>query len=129
MLSILQAIAERRIQQAMQEGTIPDLSHWKGKPLPEDDLAHVAPDLRMGYRLLRNAGYVPEEVTLRKEIHQTEQLLMACSDERERVRQLKRISCLRTKLECKMGRTLELGEEGPYFGKVVDRLSAPAKKK
>lgn len=127
MLSVIQQIAERKIQQAMAEGTIPDLSHWKGKPLPPDDLAHVPADLRMGYRLLKNAGYVPEEVALQKEITRLEQLLDGCRDEKEKVRQLRKISCLKTKIECRMGRSVELGEDGPYYNRVVDRLSTGKK--
>jgi len=125
MLSIIQQIAERKIQQAMEEGTLPDLSHWKNKPLPQEDLSHVPADLRMAYRLLKNAGYVPEEVSLQKEITRMEQLLETCTDEKEKVRQLKKISCLKTKLECRMGRSIELGEEGPYYERVVDRLATP----
>lgn len=127
MLSIIQQIAERKILQAMEAGSLPDLSHWKNKPLPQDDLSHVPADLRMAYRLLKNAGYVPEEVALQKEITQLEQLLTTCTDEKEKIRQLKRIGCLKTKLECRMGRSIELGEEGPYYEKVVDRLSTPNK--
>ncbi|MGE4559275.1 MAG: DUF1992 domain-containing protein [Desulfobulbus sp.] len=128
MLSIIQQIAERKILQAMEEGSLPDLSHWKNKPLPQEDLSNVPADLRMAYRLLKNAGYVPEEITLQKEITRLEQLLETCTDEKEKVRQLKRIGCLKTKLECRMGRSIELGEEGPYYEKVVDRLSTPKKK-
>jgi len=125
MLSIIQTIAERKIQQAMAEGTLADLSHWKNKPLPPDDMANVPADLRMGYRLLKNAGYLPEELALHKEITRLEQLLETCADEKEKVRQLKKIGCLRTKLECRMGRPMELGEDGPYYNRVVDRLSTP----
>lgn len=127
MLSIIQTIAERKIQQAMAEGTLADLSHWKDKPLPADDMASVPADLRMAYRLLKNAGYVPEEVALQQEITSLEQALANCSEEREKVRQLKRISFLKTKLECRTGRALDLGEEGPYYLRVVDRLSTPQK--
>ena len=123
MLSVIQTIAERKIQQAMAEGSLPDLSHWKNKPLPPDDMAHVPEDLRMAYRLLKNGGYVPEEVALQQEITRLEQLLAGCTDEREKVQQLKRICCLKTKLECRMGRAIELGEDGPYYERVVDRLS------
>jgi hypothetical protein len=125
MLSIIQTIAERKIQQAMTEGTLADLSHWKNKPLPPDDMAHVAPDLRMAYRLLKNAGYVPEEVALQKEITRVEELLANCTDEKEKIRQLKKIGCLKTKLECRMGRSLQLGEEGPYYNRVIEKLSTP----
>ncbi|WP_310599747.1 DUF1992 domain-containing protein [Desulfobulbus sp.] len=127
MLSIIQTIAERKIQQAMTEGTIPDLSHWKNKPLPPDDMAHVPEDLRMAYRLLKNGGYVPEEVAVQKEITRLEQLITTCTDEREKIRQLRKISCLKTKLEGKLGRPMELGEETPYYDRVVDRLCTPKK--
>jgi hypothetical protein len=125
MLSIIQTIAERKIQQAMAEGTMADLSHWKDKPLPPDNMPNVPEDLRMAYRLLKSAGYVPEEVELHQEITNLEQLLETCTDEKEKVRQLKKIGCLKTKLECRMGRAIDLGEEGPYYSKVVDRLSTP----
>ena len=127
MLTIIQTIAERKIQQAITEGTMADLSHWRNKPLPPDDMPNVPPDLRMGYRLLKNAGYVPEEVALQKEITRIEDLLATCSDEREKIRQLKRLGCLKTKLECRMGRSIQLGEEGPYYNRVVDRLSTAKK--
>ncbi len=125
MFSIVQAIAERKIQQAMTEGTLLDLSHWKDKPLPQDDMADVPADLRMGYRLLKNAGYVPEEVAVQKGITRIEQLLENCKDEQEKLKQLKKIACLKTKLECRMGRTIQLGDEGTYYNKVVDRLATP----
>ncbi|MDR2551234.1 MAG: DUF1992 domain-containing protein [Desulfobulbus sp.] len=127
MLSIIQTIAERKIQQAMTEGTIPDLSHWKNKPLPPDDMAHVPEDLRMAYRLLKNGGYVPEEVAVQKEITRLEQLMTTCTDEREKIKQLRKISCLKTKLEGRFGRPMELGEETPYYDRVVDRLCTPKK--
>lgn len=125
MLAIIQTIAERKIQQAISEGTLADLSHWKNKPLPPDDMADVPEDLRMAYRLLKNAGYVPEEITLQKEITRIEQLLATCTDEKEKVRQLRKISCLKTKLEGRMGRAIQLGEDGPYYNQVVDKLSTP----
>ena len=127
MLSIIQTIAERKIQQAMAEGTLADLSHWKDKPLPADDMASVPADLRMAYRLLKNAGYVPEEVTLQREIARLEDMLPDCADEREKIRQLRRISCLKTRLEGRLGRSLQLGEDGEYYSRVVERLSTPRK--
>lgn len=122
MFSILQTIAERKIQQAMAEGNMPDLSHWQNKPLPPDDMVDVPPDLRMAYRLLKNAGYVPEEICLQKEIRQIERLLTGDLDEKEKIRQLKRISVLQTKLEQRGGRSLQLGEDGPYYNQVIERL-------
>ena len=71
MFTVLHKIAERKIEQAIAEGKVPDLSHWKNKPLPEDTMHNVPADLRLAYRMLKNAGYIPEELALRKEIVQT----------------------------------------------------------
>lgn len=122
MLTSLHFIAERKIQQAVKEGTLADLSHWKNKPMPHDDMAHVPEDLRMAYRMLKNSGYVPEEVALQKEIVRTEDLLRHCEDESEKYQQLKKLTFLKYKLELKMGRKLHLDDESPYFSAVVDKV-------
>jgi hypothetical protein len=127
MLTAIHFIAERRIKKAMAEGTLPDLSHWKDKPMPKDDMANVPVDLRMGYRILKNAGYVPEEVGLRKEIRQTEDLLRQCTDEKSKYKQLKKLEYLRFKLEFRMGKKLQLDDESSYYEKVVDSLTVKGK--
>ncbi len=127
-MTAIHFIAERRIEEAMENGTLPDLSHWKNKPLPKDDMEHVPADLRMGYRILKNAGYLPEEVSLRKEIHRTEDLLRQTTDEKSKYKQLKKLHYLVFKLETKMGKTLNLDEDSPYYEKVVDSIEVRSKK-
>lgn len=39
-----------------------------GKPLPDEGDADVPPELRMAFRLLKNAGHVPAEVALMQEL-------------------------------------------------------------
>jgi len=129
MLSAIHFIAERRIEQAQADGTLADLSHWKNKPLPKDDMEHVPADLRMGYKILKNAGYVPEEVGLRKEIKKTEDLLAACTDEKNKYKQLKKLEYLRFKLEVRMGKTLQLDERSEYCEKVVGAMSVNSTEK
>ena len=130
MLTSLHRIAEKKIEKYLEEGRGPDLSHWKNKPLPlEDDMANVPTCLRMAYRILRNAGYVPEEVALQKEIVRIEDMLAHCSDEKIKVQQLKKLSFLRFKLETRMGKKLQVDSDSPYYGKVVDRISVPGRKK
>jgi len=123
MLTALQIIAERKIEEFFQKGKGPDLSHWRNRPLPIEDMSNVPADLRMAYKILKNAGYVPEEVALRKEIARTEDLLAHCRDEKEKLRQLKKLSFLQFKLECRMGRSLRLESDSPYFDRVVDRIT------
>ncbi len=123
-MSIFQTIAERRICEALETGAFPDLSHWKNRPLPDDtEMRMVAPDLRMAYKVLKNAGYIPEELALHQEIRRTQDLLAHATEEREKLGHLRRISLLCAKLEASMGRPVHLDEDGPYFVRVTERLS------
>ncbi len=122
MLTALHKIAERKIEQAIAEGKGPDLSHWKNKPLPEDEMQNVPPDLRIAYKMLKNSGYIPEELALHKDIVRTEELLAHATDEQEKYKQLKKLNYLKFKLECNRGRPLYIAEESPYYGKIVDKV-------
>ncbi|MEA2114669.1 MAG: DUF1992 domain-containing protein [Thermodesulfobacteriota bacterium] len=124
MLTALHRIAEQKIEQYLKEGRGYDLSHWKNKPLPlKDDMANVPANLRMAYRILRNAGYVPEEVALQKEIVRIEDMLAHCSDEQVKIKQMKKLEFLRVKLDSKMGKKLQVDADSPYYSKVVDNIT------
>ncbi|GIO11915.1 DUF1992 domain-containing protein [Cohnella xylanilytica] len=81
----IRSIADERIREAQAKGEFDDLP-GKGKPLPPDELASVPEELRMGYRLLKNAGAIPPELELRKEMTTLEDLLRCCRDDSERER-------------------------------------------
>ena len=120
----LHRIAEQKIEQYLKEGRGHDLSHWKNKPLPlKDDMANVPAHLRMAYRILRNAGYVPEEVALQKEIVRIEDMLAHCSDEQVKIKQMKKLEFLRVKLDSKMGKKLQVDVDSPYYSKVVENIT------
>jgi hypothetical protein len=57
----LELIAEKKITEALEKGEFDDLP-GRGRPLDLQEDPLVPEDLRMAYRILRNAGYVPEEV-------------------------------------------------------------------
>ena len=63
----LDALVEARIERAIEHGELAGLP-GQGRPIALDDDACVAPELRLAHRILKNAGYVPEEVELRREI-------------------------------------------------------------
>lgn len=82
-MDLFSILAEERIKEAIKNKEFDHLP-GKGKPLPKDDMAHVPSELRMGYKILKNAGMVPEEIQLKKEMLQIEDLIACCHNERER---------------------------------------------
>jgi len=76
-------IAEQRIVEAMEAGFF-DRSELTGKPLDLDPALAVPPDQRMAFKVLQNAGFVPPEVELRREIEDLRQRLAAASTPAER---------------------------------------------
>jgi len=84
-VNVLEKIAEARIRDAMARGDFDGLA-GKGRPLRLEDLSMVPEDLRAGYIMLKNAGVLPEEIELRKEMVTLEALLEACEDPDQRTR-------------------------------------------
>jgi hypothetical protein len=66
-------IAERKIAEAIANGELDNLP-GEGRPLDLDDDALVPEDLRLAYRILKNAGFVPPEVRTLNEIAELERL-------------------------------------------------------
>ena len=98
-----------------------------GKPLELDDDSLVPPDLRAGYRLLRNAGYLPVELQDRQEALTIVELLSQLEveaqytllDNYQNLR--KRLALLELRLRQAGLSTDFLHQE--YQHKVVDKLS------
>ncbi|NVM21783.1 MAG: DUF1992 domain-containing protein [Desulfobacterales bacterium] len=114
-------IAEKRILDAIKDGAFDNLP-GAGKPIALEDDSHVPEDLRIAYKVLKNAGYVPPEVSLRKEIANTEELLAGMQDTKAKYRQLKKLNFLVMKLN--MLRRIPTGLEKAqrYEKKLVDRF-------
>jgi hypothetical protein len=58
---MLDFLAEQRLAEAVSRGELDDLP-GAGKPLVLDDDPLVPEELRLAYRILKNAGFVPPEV-------------------------------------------------------------------
>ena len=67
-------LIEQKIQEALSQGEFENLP-GSGQALQLEDESEVPPESRMAYRILKNAGYVPEEMQLRKDIKALEALL------------------------------------------------------
>jgi len=82
-VDFLARIAEARIAEAIERGEFEDLP-GKGRPLELDDLSRLPADMRLSYKILRNADVVPPEVELRREVYSLGRLIDATTDEDER---------------------------------------------
>lgn len=114
---LLDRLAEQRIAEAMARGEFDDLP-GAGQPLELDDDTLVPEELRVAYRLLKNAGFVPPEVEARRELASLEELLACTDDAGERDRALKKLHLLSARLH---GDRLSL--EQAYYQRLLERLS------
>ncbi len=81
----LESTIEEIIQEAMARGEFDNLP-GKGKPLDHDAYFALPEDQRLAYAMLRNAGFVPEEVELLKGIKELREKLAVCTSAVERKR-------------------------------------------
>jgi hypothetical protein len=123
MITGFEKIVEERIRRAIAEGEFEDLA-GKGEPLVLEDTSAVPEDLRLAFKILKNADCLPPEVELRKDIERTEDLIAAMPETAEKYRALKRLNFLIMKLNA-MRRT-SIGNEVPqrYALRTVERLEA-----
>ena len=70
MMDPFRLIADRKIQEAMDEGAFENLS-GRGQPLPLEEDPFEDPSLRMAHRLLRNNGFAPAWIEESKDIEAT----------------------------------------------------------
>jgi hypothetical protein len=119
----LEKIAEKRIKDAIADGVFDNLP-GAGRPLELDDDSHVPEDLRIAYKILRNANCVPPEISLRKEIAKTEDLLADMEETREKYRRIKKLNYLVMKLNM-MRPTRACFEKDQYYErKLIERFGS-----
>lgn len=118
-----QKIIEKRIKEAQKRGEFDDLP-GSGEPLIIEDDSHVPEDLRLAYKILKNADCLPPALELKREIRQMEDMLEKIPDEKEKYRQIKRINYKILQLNM-MGRGSSplLAETEIYYGKLVDKMA------
>lgn len=68
MLGAFNELVEQRIRDAMRNGEFDGLP-GQGRPLPPEDDAMVPEDLRVAWRILKNAGFVPPQVQALRDVN------------------------------------------------------------
>ena len=91
-------IAEKKIIAAIERGELSDLP-GQGAPPPLDDDALVLEELRIAYRVLRNAGFVPPEVETLCAIGDLERCIDDFTEGGARCRALRKLQLLRLSLD------------------------------
>lgn len=83
-MSWLSRLAERQIQKARAKGQLQGLA-GEGKPLPDrPEQAFVNPGDAVGFRIMAEAGVLPEEIILKKQVLAQRAVLAALTDPEER---------------------------------------------
>jgi hypothetical protein len=123
MIPGFEKIVEERIRKAKKNGEFDKLEGLH-KPLKFDD-ENISEEFRLSHKILKNAGFLPPEVELRKNIQQTEDLLATAQiNSPERIGIQKKLNYLITKLNTMRGGSMcssLLSEE--YRESIVKKLS------
>ena len=92
----------RHLREALASGELAGTEGF-GKPLPEDAGWDATPEsLRMPFKILKNAGFVPAEVELFHERAVLSASLQSCTSEPERAELRRRLSDLEQKIALRL---------------------------
>jgi septation ring formation regulator EzrA len=82
-MDLFSRIAEDKIKEAIKNKEFENLPGM-GKPLDlSDELPGMSAEMKMGYRMLKNAGYISDQVDLRKELITLNDLISVATDDEE----------------------------------------------
>ena len=82
---------EARIRKAMAEGEFDNLP-GKGKPIDLSKYYGVPEHLRIAYQMIKDSGFIPEEVRLKKEMEILKEKLKQCRSETEKKKLMKALT-------------------------------------
>jgi hypothetical protein len=94
-------------------------------PLHIEDDRLIPEDLRMAYKVLKNAGCVPPEIEMRKEIVTMKDLINTMDDDKERLRKIRELTFKMMKFEMMRNRPLSLQDyEHRFYEMIFDKRPA-----
>lgn len=114
-------IIEERIREAQKQGEFDNLP-GKGRPFDFSKEPDLPADMRLAYKILKNADCLPPEIELKKDIQRMEDLLAGETDTARKYKLLKKVNYMILKLNAM--RPTAVGFEMPqhYADKLADRL-------
>ena len=123
MLTGFEKIVEERIRRAQEKGEFKNLE-GAGRPLNLAQDSHIPEDLRLSYKILKNADCLPPEIEIKKEIHRTEELLAQMPDTASRYVTLKKLNYLIMKLNMTRQGNVHFDMEQKYMPDITERLAS-----
>jgi hypothetical protein len=84
-------LVEAKIRKAMTDGEFDNLP-GKGKPIDLSKYYGVPEHLRIAYKMMKDSGYIPEEVRLKKEMENLKEKIKLCQSEEKKQRLMKELS-------------------------------------
>ena len=126
MFTGFEKIVEERIRKAQRKGVFENLA-GSGQPLSFEEDRHIAEELRLSYKILKNADCLPPEVELKKEIQHTEDLLRGMEETAEKYRTLKKLNFLIMKLNAMRSTSIDFELPQQYSASLVERFENGSK--
>jgi len=121
-MDAFRAIAEKKIFEAIERGEFDSLS-GAGKPLRFEDETFIPEDLKMAYKVLKNAGFIPPELELRNEIIGMKDLINTLDDDKERLKKIRELNFMLMKLNMLRNKPLNLEDFPLYEEKIFMKLT------
>lgn len=119
-MEFLAKIAERKIIEAIENGEFDNLE-GRGKPIVFEDDTWIPEDLRMAFRFLKNAGCIPPELEMRKEIMNLYSLMNNIDDDKERLKKFRELNFMILKLNLTRKKPFNLEDFPEYEAKIIDK--------
>jgi hypothetical protein len=128
MITGFEKIVEERIKRAQEQGQFDNLP-GAGRPLDLAQDQHIPEDLRLSYKILKNADCLPPEIELKKEICRTEQLLVQMPETAERYATMKKLNFLIMKFNASRQGSALFDMPQRYMAGITGRLGGRLPKK
>ncbi len=126
MIPGFEKIVEERIQAAQRKGDFDNLPD-SGKPLVLTDDRFVSEELRLSFKILKNADCLPPEIELKKQIVHIESLLDDMPETEEAYRLMKKLNYLVLKLNSIRQGQVAFEMPQHYHEKLVQRFGNSSK--
>ena len=127
MITGFEKIIEQRIKKAQKDGDFDNLP-GSGKPMVLQDDIFIPEDLKLAYKILKNADCLPPEIKLKKEINEAQELLEGMEETKEKYRVLKKLNFLIMKLNSYRKSSIKFEIPQQYHAKIVDNFGVNSQK-